>query len=40
MAIQSAPPYLILGGRGRDAIAWYEKALGATVADQIGRAHV
>ncbi|MFO7303550.1 MAG: VOC family protein [Acidobacteriota bacterium] len=33
MAIQSATPYLILGGRGRDAIAWYEKALGATVAD-------
>ena len=33
MAIQSATPYLILGGKGREAIAFYEEALGATATD-------
>lgn len=31
MAIQTATPYLILGGRARKAIALYERALGARV---------
>jgi len=31
MSIQSATPYLILNGRAREAIALYEKAIGAKV---------
>lgn len=31
MTIQTATPYLIFGGKARDAIALYQKTLGATV---------